>query len=133
MRKRLRREKTRGTRKGYTRRKKTKMMHTIEGNKQTGIRIAHWNLGSSRLKKKMEDIELAIKEVQPDIIGISEGNLYAEVNTRETEIDGYDLILSDAILNPNIKYSRVMAYVKSSLEYKKREDLMSDTIFFHMD
>ena len=40
-------------------------MHTLTGNKSNGLRVFHWNLGSSFLENKQDEIESSSYSVEP--------------------------------------------------------------------
>lgn len=87
--------------------------------------MCHWNMGSAKLANKMNEVLLAIREINPSVFGISEANLDSGEGYKEVEIEGYDLIFTKMMSEPTMKYSRLVTYIKKSLEYKIREDLMS--------
>lgn len=66
----------RGAIKPFSRRKKSlrrnsnRSNHMKFGNRKETIRIAHWNLGSAKLENKMDDIEVAIREVKQTLFGM---------------------------------------------------------------
>lgn len=109
-----------------SRKSMNKLQHALSGNKRDFIRIAHWNMGSALLQHKMEELELAIRDVKPDIIGISESNLTADVCLDEVSIIGYKLYTSNMYNNPKFAHTRIVMYVKDGTDVNIRSDLMSD-------
>ena len=106
---------------------RNKLVRARNGNRQgRGIRIAHWNAGSAHLRNKMNEIELAISEHNPHILGISEANFWKEHDVEDVQIHEYELIVSKPIENDHLQVSRVVCYLHNSLVGSVREDLMSD-------
>ena len=98
------------------------------GNKtKNGIKIAHWNAGSSLLKNKVNEIENIIGGYKPHVIGISESCFKHGSDVNDVEINEYETIFSNTIDNPQLKYSRISVYVHNDIHKKIRHDLMNDT------
>ena len=58
-----------------SRKQRNKLVKTITGNRQNrGIKLAHWNTGSAYLHNKIHEIEQAVSETHPHVLGISEAN-----------------------------------------------------------
>ena len=50
-------------------------MRAMNGNRESrGIRLAHWNAGSAHLPNKMTQLELAVADHHPHLLGISEAD-----------------------------------------------------------
>ena len=79
----------------------------------------HWNLGAAFLENKLNIIESAIRKYNPDIIGISEGNLRFKVDLLSVNIEGYKLETVDAINNPEIGMSRMVTFIRNDVKYVK--------------
>ena len=56
--------------------------------------MEHWNLGSANLENKLNEIEVAIKNVKPAVLGISEANLRHTVDLATVQLPGYSLLTS---------------------------------------
>ena len=107
--------------------KKNKLVRARNGNRQNrGIKIAHWNAGSAHLKNKMNEIEYAVSEYHPHLLGISEANLKRGHDIEDVQLQEYDLFVSKTMENDQLQVSRVVCYKHQSLVGKMREDLMSD-------
>ena len=74
----------------------------------------------------MDDIELAVSEHHPHLLGVSEANLKRVHDIQDVQLQDYDLILSKTMENDQLQVSRVVCYKHHSLVGKIREDLMSD-------
>ena len=102
--------------------------YTYGNKKQQGIKIMHWNKGSSLLKNKMDEIMSLIDQHRPHILGLSEANFHNNEDRSAVKIPEYELITCPTINNPNIKVSRVVVYVHNSVVIKPRPDLMNDQV-----
>jgi hypothetical protein len=99
------------------------------GNRrQNGIKIVHWNKGSSFLENKRDDIETLIDKYHPHILGLSEANLFSHHDISNVQYPGYTLHTCPTISNPELQVSRVVVYTHSSLIVKVRPDLMDGKI-----
>ena len=102
----------------------------IYGNRSSrqsnGLKIAHLNKGSGFLVTKMSDIENAISNLKPHLLGVSEANLYQNHDVSAVQLSDYSLLKCPTIFNADLGYSRVVVYVHKSTVYKVRDDLMSN-------
>ena len=105
-----------------------KLVKAVNGNRDSkGIKLAHWNPGSAHLHNKMTELELAVADHQPHLLGISEANLKQCHDLADVQLDDYELFVSKTIDNDNLKVSRVVCYKHQSLVGSVRQDLMSDS------
>ena len=74
----------------------------------------------------MDEVELAVAEHHPHLLGISESNLQRSHDIADVQLQDYDLITSKTMENDHLQVSRVVCYMHNSLIGKVREDLMSD-------
>ena len=102
-------------------------MRRINGNGRNRIiKIAHWNKGSSLLVNKIQEVKAVLALEKAKIFGLSEANLLAGDDRNLVSIADYNLHVSKTINNPNLKVSRVVAYMHTDITAKLRHDLMSD-------
>lgn len=85
-------------------------------------------MGSSLLKNKLEEIEVTLKQFKPCVFMLTEANLFSNVNTEEVRIEGYTLVCPKMLNNTTLQQARVVMYVKETLNFKVRLDLMSDWV-----
>ena len=78
-----------------SRKLRNKQTRAYNGNRgaRNNIHIAHWNLGNSKWENKTTEVEALLLEKGPDIIFVSEANLYASLPDHERQIGDYDLYL----------------------------------------
>ena len=87
-----------------------------------GFKIAHLNIRS--LIKNMDQLKLYLHSPKYDIITLNETMLDNTVADHEIDINGYDIIREDR----NRHGGGVAMYVRSSIDYKVRYDLMTDNL-----
>jgi len=88
----------------------------------TPFTVCHWNCASG-ISKKLEDINLAVLELKPTVIFISEADRKIHHDDCLIQIKGYTLHNSESL--PKHGKSRIIAYVKNDLNVKRRRDLES--------
>ena len=106
--------------------KRNKKMKSWNGNGTNSINLVHWNLGSRFWHNKKEDIQLLVDDLKPDFTLISEANLWETTEVHEAQIEGYDLIMSKSM--SSLHHCRIIALVKTGLNYKIEDNLMSEDI-----
>ena len=102
--------------------------YTYGNKKQHGIKIVHWNKGSSYLENKKHEIEPIIQKYHPHIFGLSEANLFNHHDISKVQFPEYNLHTCPTLSNPQLKVSRVVVYIHTSLVVKPRPDLMNNKI-----
>ena len=48
--------------------------YTYGNKRESGLRLMHWNKGSSMLDNKMGEIEAVVHQYKPHVLGLSEAN-----------------------------------------------------------
>ena len=90
-------------------------MRATNGNRDArGIRLAHWNPGSAHLPNKMTQIELAVADHHPHLLGISEANFKQGHDIEDVQLEDYELFLSKTFENDDLGVSRVVCYKHNS-------------------
>ena len=102
--------------------------YTNGNRRQHGLRIVHWNKGSSHLENKINELETIVEKYHPHILGLSEANLYSHHDPDKVQIPDYTLHMCPTMTNPQLGVSRVVVYTHSSLVVKMRPDLMNNRI-----
>ena len=88
----------------------------VNGNgRQRGIKIIHWNRGSSYLENKFNKVEAVINGHKPHMIGLSEANLRAGHNKTKVQLTDYNLHTAQTLDNPDLLVSRVVVYTHNLL------------------
>ena len=102
------------------------LMHAMNGNGKKAIDITHWNLGSKLWFNKSVHIQLLVDEKCPDILFISEANIYDYMEDHELLIDGYTLLLPKTM--QKFGYARLALLVKNGTELKIQQQWMSPIV-----
>ena len=101
----------------------------VNGNgRQRGIKIIHWNKGSSFLENKFNEVEAVINGHKPHMIGLSEANLRAGHDKTKVQLTDYNLHTAQTLDNPDLLVSRVVVYTHNLLIVKRRYDLEDKNI-----
>ena len=105
-----------------------KMINGNRGARGPGIKLIHWNKGSSFLHNKKNEIETIIAGHHPHVLGLSEANLKNDHDLALVQLTDYDLHLSPTSTNPELNISRVVVYTHKSLVVRRRNDLEDNRI-----
>ena len=95
---------------------RNKLVKQCNGNGKKSIMIAHWNLGSRKWHNKINQIQAAVDLKHPDLIFISEANLYEVTPESETLISGYHIIKPLTVRVHGL--SRIILLVKEDCQVK---------------
>ena len=78
--------------------------YTYGNKRRNGIKLAHWNGGSSFLQNRQMEIETIIAGYKPHVLGISDCSFKASHNHEDVTLDDYETIFSMSICfnNPAI-------------------------------
>ena len=91
-----------------TSRQMNKLQRSKNGNGI--ISIAHWNAGARHWQRKLIDLELLIQELAPDLLYISEANLYSTTPDWERQLRGYKLVTQGSMDKDG--YARIVLLVR---------------------
>ena len=85
----------------------------------------HLNIRS--LRYKVHEVKQVIKQHNPNILGISETELYKEkVDEKCLKIPGYDVLFPKSWEQQG--FARVVVYVKKTFKYQQMSDLEDDNV-----
>ena len=96
------------------------------GNIKSTLKLSHWNLGSRHWVNKTNEIQHFVDTKKPDILIISEANIFLEDPDHQTLIPGYTLIKSAAI--NTMGYSRIAALVRQGIQVEIQHQLMCPNV-----
>ena len=96
------------------------------GNRRHGLKLLHWNKGSSLLENKVNEIETIIAGYRPHVLGLSEANFHQNNDMSNVQFPDYQFHTCLTLKNPNLKTSRAVVYTHKSVVVKLRPDLMSE-------
>ena len=105
--------------------RRNKNIKSSNGNGTNSILVAHWNLGATHWKRKVNQIQLLVDEKSPDFLFLSEANLYNSTADYESLIQGYKINkpLTVAIHN----HARLVLLSKDGIKFKILKYLMDNT------
>ena len=86
----------------------------------------HWNGGSSFMENKIEEIQQILCEKNPCFLAISEANLRDSIDNSHFLIENYELLKTKSLENENMRYSRIVIFIRRDVSYKRRYDLEND-------
>ena len=87
------------------------------------LKIAHWNAGARHWERKRTEIELLVGKIDPDLLYISEANLFTTTPAWEREIEGYSLLFPKSMDVDG--HARILLLVKEGV------DALLESIFIH--
>ena len=73
---------------------RNRRVKSSNGNGKTTLKIIHCNYGPRHWVNKIADVEALALQHKPDIIFVSESNLFVGDDHHQTKIDGYELYSS---------------------------------------
>ena len=103
-------------------RNKSKKIENGNGRMKKALKIVQWNLGAKRWENKIGTMKHLIDDFDPDLICISEANLFTEVEDHLRVIPGYKLILTDTM--EAMKYCRLALLIKDEISFKVETEYM---------
>ena len=104
------------------------MIHGNRARRGRGIKLLHWNKGSSFLYNKHNEIENIIGGHTPHVLGLSEANFKSTHDLNSVQHQNYSLHTCTTLDNPALGISRVVVYTHQSLVVELRHDLEDNTI-----
>ena len=100
--------------------------YTNGNRRHSGLKICHWNAGSSHLVNKHNEIETVIASHKPHIIGISETSFHGLHSREDIQVEDYEVYFAKTLQNPDLDVSRISVFVHNDVQSMLRPDLMSD-------
>ena len=82
------------------------------------LKIIEWNMGSKHWIRKQSEIQNVVDTQRPDIIFITEANIFSEDPNYSLKIDNYNLELPLTLSNNKLKYARIAVLLKQDLNYE---------------
>ena len=114
--------------KTISRRERNKRKHAEEGNKNLNVLHTGFLNDKTTAKhnaKTNRDLITHVLDANSlDILGISEANIWENDEKSQLKVKNYELV-TDKLLRKHGR-ARSMLYIKSSIKYKLRDDLMSE-------
>ena len=101
---------------------RNKDVKSYNGNRKGNISVMHWNLGSKHWDKKRDEVQLLVDQLSPDLLFISEANLFSDTPAHLTEIEGYKMTKSKTM--EGLNYSRILLLSREGLIFTTERDRM---------
>ena len=101
----------------------------VNGNRKEGrksLKIVHWNGGAKFWTNKTEHIECMINELRPDLMFVSEANIFSHNNDYQIDIEGYKIYHPKQ--HYSLGYSRIILLAREELKIEIQSNLMDDDI-----
>ena len=102
---------------------RNKNVTNINGNRQSTLKVLHWNPGHIYWINKATEIQHILDIRCPDIMIVLEANIQCEDTDYLTWTPGYNMILTKAM--QSMGYSRLVALVREGIQVEVEEQLMS--------
>ena len=103
-----------------------KRVRARNGNQTNQLRIAHWNIGAKLWNNKIEQIEMVLEDLKPDLLYISEANLWKDLPDGDRVIPGHKLFYPKTM--SSMEHARLVLIAKDSIEVNILQDYMDDEI-----
>ena len=87
-----------------------------------------WNLGNRFWVRKQEDIQAIVDQQNPDIMIITEANMFKEDPEHCLIIERYNIVRPLTWNNPSLNYARVVFLIKPEINFVLLEDFMEQDI-----
>ena len=110
--------------------KLNKTMHTRNGNRinkpakeRTHLKLVQINKGHAKYNSKKNLLHAEIKSKTPDIMILSEANVYPNDDTRHNELSNYNH--EDKFVNNN-DFARLTVMIKKGIQYERKTSFEND-------
>ena len=110
----------------FTHKESNKKVKCTNGNIDRSIKVAHWNLGSSYWDKKVEEVQLFVDELNPDIAIILEANLFSGLQSHLRHIQGYTLQYSKGF--QSLGCSRIVMLIRQGFNADIQDSWMEEDL-----
>ena len=107
----------------------SKLMNILQRSKNGNggvLKLAHWNAGARHWQRKILEIELFVQETDPDLVFISEANLFDSIPDWQKQIQGYKLITPGSLETAG--YARIILLVKENIDIHVLNEFMEDDL-----
>ena len=108
---------------------RNKRMKSYNGNRaiRNIIQIDHWNAGNAKWQNKITEIEAVLLAKKPDILFVSEANLYDTLPIYMRQITGYELHFPEKMMEKH-KYVRLVMLAKEGMEIELHPEWMHEDL-----
>ena len=104
--------------------KMNKLQRSVNGNRSMHLKVIHWNLGARLWQNKLDDIQLLLDDLKPDLCFISEANLWEGLESHQLELQGHKLVLPNTMAT--LQHAIIVLIVKDTITVTKLDQFMGD-------
>ena len=76
----------------------------------------------------MNKMKVLLKERKPHVLFVLESSHWRHHDKSAIKVDGYNMVVSSMINNPDRKVSRIVAYIMDGIMARRRANLEADDI-----
>ncbi len=105
----------------YLQQQHNKSQHCTLGNKNTGLKLAHWNKGNSHFTTKLHEIKHILDRHKPQILSLSEANIKHDIDHQTYQLHNYNI--ETALMAHDTGIARTAILIDNNLNYTRRHDL----------
>ena len=106
---------------------RNRRMKAYNGNRMNVLKLSHWNAGNSKWETKIIEIEALVLERKPDILFITEANMWSSLVDSQRDIVGYQLYFPQAMMDRH-NYARIVLLAKDGIDIKIHNKLMHEDL-----
>ena len=88
------------------------------------IKVIHWNLGARLWQNKLVDIEALINEFKPDLLFVTEANLWNNLPEQDRQVPGHTLYLP--LTMNSLGYARIVLVARTEIDLNILNQHMDD-------
>ena len=94
---------------------RNKSVKIVNGNRNSfkQLSVMHWNLGARHWTNKLVELEALVTGKNPDLLFVSESNLWADVSHEDMHIPGHKIYLPAAMAS--MKHARIVLVARAEL------------------
>ena len=97
---------------------RNKCAHCKNGNRNSKtLKILEWNLGSKHWIRKQDLVQAIVDEHNPDLMFITEANVFRNYNEQCLNIDRYLTVKPHTWDHPDLQYARVILLIKPDINF----------------
>ena len=109
--------------------RRNKIVKSINGNRNmTTMKLMEWNTGSGHWVRQQELIQNTVETHSPDIMFITEANVFIANDDFNLEIKGYKIVKPKTWSNPILLHARIIMLVKHEINFEILSNYMEDDI-----
>ena len=102
------------------------LKRSTNGNIHSNVNIIHWNSGNKKWVNKRNEISQILMDLKPDIMFVSEANIFVEDQDHEICIPGYELLTSNSL--ETLGYTRMAALIKDKINVEIQTQWMCQNV-----